>query len=353
MATDFNVLYYRPFGTFNGSPCGLTDLDGREIVPTEYSWIQYCGNGLFIMIGIDPKDRYRVGKDVHIFNSDGDELQYSLPEGTELSAILSLGNQADANLEFKVKNFSKSTVLEFYKGDLCGLCKPDGRVILPLQSETVEFWMPGFAFMDDGRGNANPTQVRIIDLNTEKSYLSARGVIPRDLLDHTRSRWRDTRIGNVVRIPLATSKATFTQLSFDRLKKTVDLDIRKFDAGYWSHDLDRPVTRQEMFSRFLQEYDLIGMAEDRVFDLLGDNFSAEPIGYKGEFRCVSYVLQWSTGCVPYPPFVVKIHFNNGVVDYWQFCKEQGESAPVTSNVILVPKNYKTINLTSFPEMRAK
>lgn len=89
------------------------------------------------------------------------------------------------------------------------------------------------------------------------------------------------------------SKANEKQIGL--VNKTLkDADFEHFNTDLWM----RTVDRIQIFNQFLMDYDLIGMSEDRVRELLGEKAGQEPRGYKGDLASLTYYVS-SGGCDPF------------------------------------------------------
>lgn len=119
-----------------------------------------------------------------------------------------------------------------------------------------------------------------------------------------------------------------------RFLLTVKTDTGKFDPRYWSLAIDQPISRLEMFKRFLEEYDLIGMSFDDVAKLLGVGFSSNLEKSTPDRKTLEYHLI-SGGCLPEMAVRVKIQIFKGKVESWYFDSFRQVPSPITSNVLIV------------------
>jgi len=114
----------------SGNRYGLTDETGKDIVPPDYSTCDYVGNGLFLMAGINPKDRFHAAKDKHIFTRGGVELKFTLPADSELKEIFWLGTDAERDTTSELPDLPAETLLTFERGSKSGLCDRNGTVVV-------------------------------------------------------------------------------------------------------------------------------------------------------------------------------------------------------------------------------
>ncbi|MBX9951595.1 MAG: WG repeat-containing protein [Candidatus Obscuribacterales bacterium] len=119
-----------------------------------------------------------------------------------------------------------------------------------------------------------------------------------------------------------------------RFLLTVKTDTGKFDPRYWSLGIDQPISRFEMFKRFLEEYNLIGMSFVDVAKLLGIGYSSRLDKPTPDHKTFRYHLI-SGGCLPEMAVEVEIHISNGKVESWCFDTYHKVASPITSNVLIV------------------
>ena len=116
------------YGLFSGDPVGVTDLEGKELIPCKYAKIKYIGHGLFLASGINPQDRYLEGSDKHLFNRDGVELKVRLPGEAKLQEVLWLGEAADKDPDLEINALPEETLFLFDANNLRGICDQRGIV---------------------------------------------------------------------------------------------------------------------------------------------------------------------------------------------------------------------------------
>ncbi len=123
-------------------------------------------------------------------------------------------------------------------------------------------------------------------------------------------------------------------LAPNRFLLTVKTDTGNFDPRYWSLGIDQPISRFEMFKRFLEEYNLIGMSFDDVAKLLGVGYSSRLDKPTPDHKTLRYHLI-SGGCLPEMAVKVKIQISNGKVESWCFDTYRQVTSPITTNVLIV------------------
>ena len=122
-------------------------------------------------------------------------------------------------------------------------------------------------------------------------------------------------------------------VALDRYELTINTDTGKFDRRYWSLGHDRPISRLTMFTRFLDEYDLIGMNVEELEKLLGPGEKDRHYS-KPQPPTHSYFLI-SGYCLDNLAVSVKVTVSNGKVESWCFNTMYKDLPAVTSNVIIV------------------
>lgn len=118
----------------------------------------------------------------------------------------------------------------------------------------------------------------------------------------------------------------------DRFQLTINTDTGKFDRRYWSLGHDRPISRLTMFTRFLDEYDLIGMNVEELEKFLGPG-EKERHNSRPQLPTHSYLLI-SGYCLPDSAVSVKITVSNGKVESWCFNAQYKDLPLITSNVLI-------------------
>ncbi len=345
---------------FDGNPSGLTDLEGKQILPAIYANIHYVGNGIFVATDISKADPFRWGEH-HIFNKQGKELPYKVPDGGVFVDVFSLGNDADKDLTKTCDEFPKGSLLRYRTSFENGLCTPEGKVFTPLLPGVICFIKPGLGYSSPKDSNNPNKPNQFIDLQTGKLAEDKNNAGPDWLTNRTNYKedaklnpnYRHPQIAPYV-VPFQTEKnISYRKISEDTLVKTVDIDDRQFHRDYWQEHRDSPVTRFVMFNRFLKQYDLIGMDQDQVLKLLGPGDSGpicgpgiEYDGYKGDIAFISQSLGGG-GCMPQLNMRFCIHFSQGKVDHWNFAYYKqsktangryvagfDESPPIKTNVVI-------------------
>lgn len=153
-------------GLFSGIPVGLADEKGRPVIPAKYSRIEYRGNGIFLATGIS-EDRFVEGRDKHLFNRDGKELEVVLPKDSQFVDIAWLGEAAESDSSISLEGLQPEALIRFVQNGKVGLCRPDGTVFLAPGNYLVEHVGGGKAFLKEFRPSPKlDTVFSIIDLKT-------------------------------------------------------------------------------------------------------------------------------------------------------------------------------------------
>jgi hypothetical protein len=101
------------------------------------------------------------------------------------------------------------------------------------------------------------------------------------------------RQGQKIAFPFGEAEGTwFLNVAPDRKVKVLgtETDFGKFNSSYWKSSRTTPISRFDMFHRFLKEHDLIGMSKAEVQSFLGPD---QPPRYMT--HSFSYALD--SGCV--------------------------------------------------------
>lgn len=287
-----------------GNLYGLEDEEGKVILPAIYSDIEYCGHGIFLATEVQKWNKCYFGDKRFFFNREGNELDYKIPEGAFLYNIFSFGRRADGNPNLTLDNLAEDTILLFgYKGE------PERR----------SFDMPVQGLCDiHGKILFAPVRHKILFLNREKAFLTSRGknqilslrtwMTKPTTLEYNFDKFPRPRIRN--------SSPYSRDMSFplDRKLKTIRTDDGTFDSLSWIARRDYPITRSEMFMRFLRKYKFIGMLKDRVAVLLGESEERhspgdEPLRFKYYFP--SYSCTGDTRGI-------FVYFKKGHVSGWEY-----------------------------------
>ncbi len=123
----------------------------------------------------------------------------------------------------------------------------------------------------------------------------------------------------------------YRQIAPARLLKTVALDQGKFDAEYWKNGHDSPISRREMFGRFLNDFSMIGMSREELVSNMGYEMAAD----KRIVHPDEYWFPLDIQCdIDRTPQVV-IHLTDNKVDYWCFARGGKRTTPITYNAVFV------------------
>lgn len=158
--------------TYSGDRFGLVDSTQREIIPANYSEINYIGHGLFDCEGIDANDRFCKNDKHYIFNRDGKELTPPLSEGVWYWHILWLGEKSETKTEDDLMSLPDDSVLVIRKDQKIGLCDPRGNIIAEPIYSAVSEGAEGFALLyfydNDKKMKRDREKTFLVDLRTHK-----------------------------------------------------------------------------------------------------------------------------------------------------------------------------------------
>lgn len=128
---------------------------------------------------------------------------------------------------------------------------------------------------------------------------------------------------------------SYYQIAPERLLKTVILDQGKFDAEYWKNGHHSPIRRREMFGRFLNDFNIIGMSREELVCNMGYEMAADKrIVHPDEYW---FPLDFQCDIHRFPQVV--IHLTEDKVDYWCFARGGKQTTPITYNAVFVePEN---------------
>jgi len=137
MLIAFGTGYARaqlPFSNFSlGDDHGLTNMNGRELLPPIYAGIRYLGHGLFLLQQrcSEPGKRFDCAKEKILLNHSLIKLNTPVPSDATFERLLSLGKRADKNNELNVDAIPADALLVFCADNYFGVCDSKGREILP------------------------------------------------------------------------------------------------------------------------------------------------------------------------------------------------------------------------------
>lgn len=123
------VNVYREFGNDHG----LTNLQGREIVPSKYPYIVYVGHGLFLLSqrNPNPDQRFKCTNEKILINRNGVQLKTQVPLNATFEGIFWLGEKAENNKTFVPDTLPDDALLKFRIDQNSGICDKDGHIVLP------------------------------------------------------------------------------------------------------------------------------------------------------------------------------------------------------------------------------
>ncbi|MBS2008289.1 MAG: hypothetical protein JST01_14675 [Cyanobacteria bacterium SZAS TMP-1] len=306
-----------------GNKYGIANVAGRVIIPTNFSDVTYEGNGIFLATETEPGHRYYFGKNRHLYDRDGNELQYKIPQGCLLLNVFSFGSTADAEAQTPLLRLPEDTLLQIEKNGQRGLCDIHGCLALPPENERIYYSKPGFAVVCK---NSSPGRFTEIEIKT--------GAISRELGQSYRSKSR---------VPIFTT--SYSGELFPDRKLICDRSGEElFDRDYWREKRIYPIAPERMFNHFLHQYDFIGMPETTVLDLLGKPDKIKKESENSEFF---YSLN-NAGCLR-SSHGLKVYFSQEKVQRWCFYSENNETESVSKNVVLDFPEHQNLVGKIWPE----
>lgn len=219
----------------NGDRFGLCDDSGKEILPCKYAEVLYAGNGIFLALEFNPGEKYQMGLRRHLFNIDGKLVPYTLPAGAVLLGIHSLGKVADGDKSIMLDALSPDAVLYGWAGRPFS-CLPSGKI--------CEY-------------SGSAPRCYVGQARDESAYVRDLPGPPRPVFGKKKP-------------------TQYRRVSEGRWLMRIKSDDGRFDAAYFKSGRQEPISRWEMFSRFLKEKNLIGMDAEAVLGELGTPEFWEP-----------------------------------------------------------------------------
>jgi hypothetical protein len=277
-----------------------------------------------------PGKRFHMGKDRLLFDRQGRAMAFVVPPGTHLAGILSLGAQADKVLTSPVAVLPKDSVLIFQTdGWQRGLCDKDGEIIVPAKEQAIGLLRPRVGLLGS-YGDSAVCRYTVVDFKSKRQqpFVSEANPIFQQRSSFIQNHGKPS-LASVSTIP-TTEKVTFREIAPDRFLKE-SIPGNSFESDYWIDGYDYPVSRLEMFNRFLTAYNLIGMSKQKFIELLGNKGQEKenPDGAKE----ISFMLI-PGGCTM-DHVHVKVSFRNDKVEGWRFFnRDKHESEVIVSNVLI-------------------
>lgn len=236
----------------------------------------------------------------------------------------------------QVQVLDESPLYCAYEGNREWLISPDGKIRVPISAGYPYFVsdeLLGGRVIAKSPPGSNQEQYGLFDL-TGKLVAGPSSYPPR--------------------LPLNSDgrRESFRKLASGLWLQIIEGDEEKFEPGYWAARNRHPFTRLQMFDRLLHQFDLIGMPQETLLNLLGDPDSSEPTGYAGDFASVAYRVDLDH----YGENALHVKFNlrNSKVENWYFINGISRSAPNTSNVVLLTAEPAIVSgRLSFPETKPK
>ncbi len=136
---------------------GLTDLNGKPILPARYASITYAGNGFFIVREkLPPIGRKNNSADrdkTFIINRDGTRIAAAVPPESTLTNIRYFGKKAENSHLASPDSLQDDAMIVFSKDQNLGICDKRGHVILPASYGWIGIESEGKIVLRDKEGN--------------------------------------------------------------------------------------------------------------------------------------------------------------------------------------------------------
>jgi len=120
---------------------GLTDLNGKQILPPLYASITYAGNDLFIvrekLPPVGTNSTTRDWDKTFVINRDGTKMALAIPPESTLSSIRYFGKEAKKTPAILPTKLNDDALIVFLQNRNMGLCDRWGKVILPAEYEWI------------------------------------------------------------------------------------------------------------------------------------------------------------------------------------------------------------------------
>lgn len=130
-----------------GSPIGICDGQKHDVVPANYSRIDYAGHGLFVAWSINRQNRYKLGDELTVLTYDGKMCDIKMPDGGKLHQVFWLGKDVDDHPDTLLTRMPPDAIFTFRKESRFGLCDAQGNVILDPKYGFIGHAYEGKAFV--------------------------------------------------------------------------------------------------------------------------------------------------------------------------------------------------------------
>ncbi|MDX2106053.1 MAG: WG repeat-containing protein [Candidatus Melainabacteria bacterium] len=114
---------------------GLIDETGREVIKAKYARIEYERNGIFVVTEVNHKNKVKMQNSKRLFNFEGDELKFSLPDGARFVQLAYLGKEAQEDKNLNVMSLPEDALLVFVQNKKYGICFASGKIASPCDLE--------------------------------------------------------------------------------------------------------------------------------------------------------------------------------------------------------------------------
>lgn len=252
---------------------------------------------------------------------------------------------ADAPISYYLQNTPEFFATRFVKGKRQELILPSGDVLLTLPDGYAYNHLESSGLL---RCFVNPTNV---DSKGHITHLDLKG---REVkLFETQPKGKTDFAG---------SRSSYWPIAPGRLLQTVNQDDGTFDPRYWKSGRHFPIDRLDMFRRFLQDYNLIGMQRQQLCQLLGPEIPAESMirsdnsamesKAEKDSEAENYTYIISSGCVADQVPRVVVSLENGRVKSW-YLWSYGKSSPIYTTNVLLDKDVSIEVLNSVNRLKTQ
>jgi len=114
---------------YTGDLFGLIDDTGREIIKAKYARIDYERNGIFVVTEVNSKNRIVSENAKRLFNFEGDELKFTLPDGAYFVQMAYLGKEAQEDKNLNISELPEDALIVYVHDKKFGLCFPNGKLV--------------------------------------------------------------------------------------------------------------------------------------------------------------------------------------------------------------------------------
>ncbi|MBP7863458.1 hypothetical protein KA183_17360 [bacterium] len=278
----------------DGNAYGLKNAQEQMILPEKYAKIEHMGHGIYLAIEPNKSNQFEYGEGArHVFNRTGKELDVKYPDCGTFLRIYWFGKKADADPGLMLDSLPVESIIKYREGNKTGLCDTSGNTIFLAERGLIE--MPR-----DGLG--------VVAIRAEANS----------------SKYRKVRIFDCAKKELAVRpiKTKFRMNSGPDYPEVTDVNITfkkwddgKFNSEYWKKKVMYPISREDMFKRFVRDNKIVGMTKEELERNLGPANETTITGAV-LFEMSPYF------CSPEMQMVIVFHLKDNKVERW-FISERG------------------------------